>query len=620
MALQFYRVGKDIFEANTNRHIGPTEWQKSWTGKAQEVSAPNQKAPVESGSLEGTLPSMNRSLPGDVPAEGNDFALAMKQIARSAYGNRTGADTMQQYQQAGLNIQNPTLISNAISSETERRSGTVVDIYNSTMSMIKEQETQRAAKEKEMRAIGSGILQNMLATPFASQLTGKDFEDIVNGGMSDELLVKWGEYLKTTPNDGKAPTMEDIDGDGQLEQWDTSTRTWIKPQSGDVGSSADFNKWLSDWGVEPIQSYDTPVSYFKDGRKTHGGYDITGTLNSPVTSPISGKVVEAQSTPGWGTTVVIEDANGNKWRMAHFNDVNVKMGESVTSGQKIGLMGNTGYVLKGDGTAPSAEELAAGRGVHLHLEVKDKNGNLIDPKTFQHNATDIADNSEAMVWARQVVDKELTMAQVMDEIGKNSKMKIDVMNAVAKLKGTSASNLEATMAFQDKLGLIDEIEDNKKGLLGSVGTYALKRWSPVTIDKSERMAFKASVHRLTDKETLDALLNLKKAGGTLGALSDTERLMLQNSATKLKDWEIKDDKGNGIGRWEVSREIFMEEVNRIKKIAQSALIAAGGDDGIISVLEQTLSDNPQLINEYNALAALNPGISEEDMIQLLGIK
>jgi hypothetical protein len=38
---QFYRVGADIYEAGTGRHIGPTEWGRDWTGRATEVSAPS---------------------------------------------------------------------------------------------------------------------------------------------------------------------------------------------------------------------------------------------------------------------------------------------------------------------------------------------------------------------------------------------------------------------------------------------------------------------------------------------------------------------------------------------------------------------------------------------------
>lgn len=46
---QFYRIGKDIFEAGTGRHIGPTEWNRDWTGRAQEVAAPAEKVQLTAG-------------------------------------------------------------------------------------------------------------------------------------------------------------------------------------------------------------------------------------------------------------------------------------------------------------------------------------------------------------------------------------------------------------------------------------------------------------------------------------------------------------------------------------------------------------------------------------------
>lgn len=36
----FYRVGGDIYEAGTDRHIGPAEWEAQWTGRAIEVPGP----------------------------------------------------------------------------------------------------------------------------------------------------------------------------------------------------------------------------------------------------------------------------------------------------------------------------------------------------------------------------------------------------------------------------------------------------------------------------------------------------------------------------------------------------------------------------------------------------
>jgi murein DD-endopeptidase MepM/ murein hydrolase activator NlpD len=140
-----------------------------------------------------------------------------------------------------------------------------------------------------------------------------------------------------------------------------------------------YTQWL---GGSVTQGFSDPAiaGTFTDGRTTHGGYDISGKLGQAVSAPISGKVVEiTKGTTGWGNSILIQDAQGNKWRLAHFQDLAVTKGENVMAGQAVGYLGNTGTVLKGDGTKPTPAELAAGRGTHLHMEVKDASGKLVDP-------------------------------------------------------------------------------------------------------------------------------------------------------------------------------------------------------------------------------------------------
>jgi len=175
--------------------------------------------------------------------------------------------------------------------------------------------------------------------------------------------------------------------------WVNSTTQEIKPASAtnpnDQAQSAQtaqpqisldqYQQWL---GGTVTQKFDSPAipGTFIDGRSTHGGYDISGKINEAVSSPVSGTVVEiTQGNTGWGNSVVIQDAQGNNWRLAHFNTTAVNKGENVYAGQAVGYLGNTGMVLKGDGTKPTPQELAAGRGTHLHMEVKNSQGQLVDP-------------------------------------------------------------------------------------------------------------------------------------------------------------------------------------------------------------------------------------------------
>ena len=95
----------------------------------------------------------------------------------------------------------------------------------------------------------------------------------------------------------------------------------------------------------------------------HAGHDIPLAANTPVTvktnpllSPImGGKVLDVKPTSesgGYGNTAVIQGTDGKNYRLAHFNDVNVKPGDTITSDTVIGASGNTGK----------------SRGNHLHIE------------------------------------------------------------------------------------------------------------------------------------------------------------------------------------------------------------------------------------------------------------
>lgn len=152
---------------------------------------------------------------------------------------------------------------------------------------------------------------------------------------------------------------------------------FIQEQQGfNAGSNTPITKgssnWISSVGTGQItQDFNTPASYIK-GRSIHGGLDIDGKNGDPVSSPVAGKVISAGNEGGWGNTVVIEDAQGNRWRIAHMNNLNVRPGMQVSNGMLLGQLGNTGYVLKSEG----------GDGSHVHMEIKDRNGKLINPHSL----------------------------------------------------------------------------------------------------------------------------------------------------------------------------------------------------------------------------------------------
>lgn len=103
----------------------------------------------------------------------------------------------------------------------------------------------------------------------------------------------------------------------------------------------------------------------------HYGIDMPSPRGTAVKAAASGKVIEAgYSKKGYGKTIVLSHPNIKyQTRYAHLDKILVRVGQEVKVGQKIGLVGATGFVISENGSNDAS---------HLHFEVK-KQGKHIDP-------------------------------------------------------------------------------------------------------------------------------------------------------------------------------------------------------------------------------------------------
>jgi len=141
---------------------------------------------------------------------------------------------------------------------------------------------------------------------------------------------------------------------------------WTPPSLWDV----DFNSYISNFWWSITQWFDTPVSYIP-WRKIHWWYDISMNANTVINSPVEQWTVVEVTKDNWKWTwwwnsVVIRDNNWNQWRFAHLNNTALSVGEKIWWWQVIWYSWSTW-----ESTWP-----------HLHIEVKDKNGKLFDPKNI----------------------------------------------------------------------------------------------------------------------------------------------------------------------------------------------------------------------------------------------
>lgn len=78
----------------------------------------------------------------------------------------------------------------------------------------------------------------------------------------------------------------------------------------------------------------------------------------------------------YGNTVVMRDESGNEVRYSHLESIGVKPGDKLGFGDIVGTRGNTGNVKGANGETLTAEQLKAGRGAHVDIEIK-SNGRLL---------------------------------------------------------------------------------------------------------------------------------------------------------------------------------------------------------------------------------------------------
>jgi hypothetical protein len=147
----------------------------------------------------------------------------------------------------------------------------------------------------------------------------------------------------------------------------------------------------------------------------------------------------------------------------------------------------------------------------------------------------------------------------------------------AKTKEEEQQNQAQVAVLKDKVATINELEKSP-GLNNAVGPSAFKWVTRMgTPFSGEKQNFIAGVQNLVSQDTISALINLKAQGGTLGALSDQERIMLQTAATRIGAWAVYKD-GQVVG-YNVSEKAFKEELTRLKALAQKAIDKSKGGTG-----------------------------------------
>ncbi|MFF7726547.1 M23 family metallopeptidase [Streptomyces sp. NPDC008001] len=144
----------------------------------------------------------------------------------------------------------------------------------------------------------------------------------------------------------------------------------------DARKQAEASRKRADAWVAPVAGYQIGQPFGKDGAMwahKHSGQDLVVGTGTPVMSVHGGTVVKAGPNgggdgPAYGNAIVIKHADNTYSQYAHLSQVKVSVGQTVTTGQEIGLSGSTGN----------------SSGPHLHFEIRTtpNYGTAVEPVGF----------------------------------------------------------------------------------------------------------------------------------------------------------------------------------------------------------------------------------------------
>lgn len=111
--------------------------------------------------------------------------------------------------------------------------------------------------------------------------------------------------------------------------------------------------------------YGVRTDPFTGHKASHHGTDFAGKLGAEVKAVAAGVVIRSEVAGGYGNLVEIRHADGFTTRYGHNQKNLVKVGDTVSKGQVIALLGSTGR----------------SNGPHVHFEVR-KDGRIVNPRRY----------------------------------------------------------------------------------------------------------------------------------------------------------------------------------------------------------------------------------------------
>ena len=168
---------------------------------------------------------------------------------------------------------------------------------------------------------------------------------------TQHLTIKNQRQVDPAPEDLKRIEAEQVRSDAALSRFTTDGTPVFALQSPVEGLRSD--------------SYGSRRVFNGQPRSPHSGMDIAAAKGTPIRSPAAGTVVEAGNFFFNGNTLYIDHGFGLVTMYCHLDEIKVKVGDRLATGDLLGTVGATGRVT----------------GPHLHWGVA-LNRAMVDPGLF----------------------------------------------------------------------------------------------------------------------------------------------------------------------------------------------------------------------------------------------
>jgi len=246
----------------------------------------------------------------------------------------------------------------------------------------------------------------------------------------------------------------------------------------------------------------------------HRGTDIAALYNTPIQSPVSGKIVENKSESygsDYGNYVVIKDNTGKKHLIAHMNNASqYRIGSEINTGDILGYVGSSGRST----------------GPHVHYEVR-QHEHIVDPLSTidasKHGLTrSIKTNLNIM---------ESKLDEVMSKNGSSLGGQDDILTMIGNSSNSDDRLNEVVDSLRDIVTLLTGWStldaDSKNRILDAMDGITANNGSTVNLNTTNN-----TVNRSTDNDNSTNIGTNRSYRSTESALSSGGRSLHEIIARK----------------------------------------------------------------------------------------